>query len=253
MSKIGVNEIFTEISSALDKAQNIWNKVKDEFIVEASRPNILKSLDIDSDIPGHRSVNPDVPEVGQFIAFVLDIRDSSIHLTQAIDAKVSQLERVYYETTAINTLGGLVMSEYDGSITEYLGDGFLALFLVKDEKEKSVVSDASNAANEIIENGLLIVNNILKMRYSLPPLSVGIGMAYSKAVVTTVGYGGQSHPKAIGQCVFRAAKLSDGIDAVRVDDCLEHLWPTGKNPKISFRTIGKYDFKGFELSRLKRK
>ena len=71
-------------------------------------------------------------------------------------------------------------------------------------------------------------------RYQLPNLKVGIGIAYSKAIVTTVGIEGQFHPKAIGECVYRASKLSKGTNEILYDEKIKYLWPKSNGGKIRF-------------------
>lgn len=43
-----------------------------------------------------------------------------------------------------------------------------------------------------------------------PPLKIGIGLAMSKAIVSLTGLSDNHHPKAFGECVFRAIKRSVG-------------------------------------------
>ncbi|MBK8343897.1 MAG: hypothetical protein IPL12_11640 [Bacteroidetes bacterium] len=59
-------------------------------------------------------------------------------------------------------------------------------------------------------------------------------MAFSRALITIVGNGDNLHPKAIGECVYRASKLAFGNNEIYIDDRLEKLWPTEKGGKIKF-------------------
>lgn len=249
-------KIIVSVNTALDDAEKTWNKVGHHFITDEINKSMsayaLESRDVPSQIPGFPILHENKPEVADFIAFVLDIRDSTNHLLQAISSKIakaSQLERVLYETTAINTAGSVVIDNYNGGITEYLGDGFLALFKVENEKNPKEVYDAHNAAQSYLKTALGEVNKILNKRYSLPELKVGIGMAYSKSIVTIVGTGNNLHPKAIGECVYRATKLSTGINEILIDEKLELLWPKSDNGKIRFllRTGHNLDFKSYRL------
>lgn len=81
--------------------------------------------------------------IGEFIALVADMRDSTNHLLQAISPKkadISDLQRVFYETSALLPSLAKVVSFHDGKTTEYLGDGILAFFLV-DEEDKTDAID----------------------------------------------------------------------------------------------------------------
>lgn len=249
-----IEKIKTKIDEALNDAEKIWRQVKPEFINESLRKAFSAEQLVPTKIPGYKFIEEGKPEVADFIALVLDVRESTKHLTQAISAKTakaSQLERVLYEMTAINTAGAIIVDSYNGSITEFLGDGYLALFKVNNKADPKEVYSAHNSAKYFLNIALPKINEIIKERYSLPPLKVGIGMAFSKAIVTVVGYDSNIHPKAIGECVYRASKLSDGINKILIDDRLEQLWPTSKEGKLRFVSCQreKLGFKAFEIGR----
>lgn len=191
---------------------------------------LAKAEIMPSNIPGHDWVSDDRPLVDTFIAAVVDMRDSSKHLLQAIsqkDAKVSQLQRVFYETSALLPAMAQTLKYQQGQVTEYLGDGVLALFRVEPGEEKNTIYKAHWASQDCIGEARTIVNKELARRYSLPPLDLGVGLSCSKAIVTLVGLDGDKHPKAIGECVYRAAKLSKGKNEVYVDAWLRQTWPRG--------------------------
>src|SRR6186713_2296102 len=98
MSKYTVEYLKAEVNKSLEFAEGVWNKVGPEFINE----NLIKAYSlseqtIETDIPGHPFIQSNKPEVSNFIAVVVDLRDSTKHLTQAISTKIasaSQLERL---------------------------------------------------------------------------------------------------------------------------------------------------------------
>ena len=245
-------QLRKEVNNALDRAERIWKRVEPKLVMMSESLIIKAGIEdsLPSNIPGYPQVNPTEPEVDDFIAFVLDIRNSSKHLTEAIGgtAKVSQLKRVLYEITAINTIGSIITDEKQGKITEFLGDGFLALYRVS-KNDKQNVYKAHDAAKECIRVTNTIVNSILSDRYKLPPLKIGIGMAYSQAIITTMGYGNNLHPKALGECVFRATKLSDGTNEILIDDRLKHFWPSSKNGNLQFNLKNNsHGFNGYTIT-----
>lgn len=240
---------------ALDDAEAIWNKVGDK-VIESFQALYEMRINAKSptQIPGIPFIENGNPEVRDYIALVLDIRDSTKHLTQAISERitsVNQLQRVLYETSAVNAAGSIIVNEYDGGITEFLGDGFLALFEVKNTDDKNSVYNAYNTSTKCIEYISTEVNDILKKRYNLPKLEIGIGMAYSKAIVTLVGHGENLHPKAIGECVYRASKLSDkGRNEVYIDDRLKNLWPSSDDGKLRFfSAVNQFKFKSYRIDK----
>ncbi len=243
-------DLKSKIISELEIAEKIYNDVREDLLEKSVIFSRMDESIEDSRIPGFKTVKKGKGEVGDFIAFVFDIRNSTDHLTQSISshiAKASQLERVFYETTAINVCGIEVINKYKGRITEFLGDGYLALFTAKENKQ---VYDAHNAAKDCLKYLSSIVNPILKERYNLPELKVGIGLAYSKAIVTLIGNGDDIHAKAIGECVYRASKLSKGFNEIRVDERLRYFWPKSDDGKLKFNEVGMtgLNFKGYKLN-----
>jgi class 3 adenylate cyclase len=248
------DQIITSVNEALDDAEKIWKEVGHHFVnerLEKAFSAMAEAEKVPSKIPGFPFVQEGEPQVADFIALILDIRNSTQHLLQAISAKIakaSQLERVLYETTAINTAGSIIVDYYKGGITEYLGDGFLALYRVKDTKNPAEVYDAYNSAKFYLSTALNEINTILNNRYSLPNLEIGIGLAYSKAIVTIVGHGKNLHPKALGECVYRASKLSKGVNEIFIDERLELLWPKADDGTLKFILLNKgYDFKSYRI------
>ena len=243
------NKLKNKIISELEIAEKIYNDVRADLIEKSVVFSRIDESVKESKIPGFKLIKEGKGEVGDFIAFVLDIRNSTNNLTQSISSKVakaSQLERVYYETTAINTCGIEIINKYNGGITEFLGDGFLALFHAKEKKD---VHKAHNAAKDFLQYLKTIINPILNERYNLPELKVGIGLAYGKAIVTLIGNNDDIHPKAIGECVFRASKLSNGFNEILLDDKLKYFWPKSDDGKLKFSEINVKDqtFKGYKI------
>jgi class 3 adenylate cyclase len=225
-------KITTAVKDALDEADRVWNNVKHEFIVES-----VKAMSFSEEKKKTISFLPDLPYlehnkqiVPNYIALVLDMRKSTEHLLQAIEAKRSQLSRVMTETFALNAMGNVIVKQYGGSITEYTGDGFIAFFKVAQDQGnlKAIRSKAYTCAEKCLDAVREIINPELHARYELPAVDVGIGLAYSQAIVTIVGTEPNFHVKAIGKCVFRASKLSNGKNSIKIDDDLRRGWPTAK-------------------------
>lgn len=234
------DEITGIVEQNLDNAEAIWNAVGGQIVSYAAMDEGLmrKSAEtLPSKIPGHEMVTDIDPTVDEFIALVADMRESSKHLLCAISrdrADVSQLQRVYYETSALLPALAKTIMYKGGKVTEYLGDGVLGLFQVGPENLEDQIQDAYRAAENCIADTRLIVNKVLNSRYRLPCLDIGVGLAISKAIVTLVGLDGDKHPKVVGECVYRATKLADGKNEVHVDERLRVQWPTTKGGNLSF-------------------
>ncbi|HIF9289536.1 TPA: hypothetical protein ACX6Q0_001510 [Photobacterium damselae] len=221
------------ICANLDNAERIWDKegaqlgVGNECFDSKSR-QLEKSESVTSFIPGYPLVSTDTNEVASFIALVADMRNSSKHLLCEMSlkkAKVSMLQRVYYETSALLPALAKTISFEKGAVTEYLGDGVLAFFKVDDTDPSESIYAAHRAAKNCINTCRMIVNEELFKRYELPALDIGVGLASSKALITLVGLDGAKQAKAFGECVFRATKLSGGTNEIYVDKRLDAMWP----------------------------
>jgi len=85
-----------------------------------------------------------------------------------------------------------------------------------------------------IEATKTIINPILKNRYSLPAIEIGVGMSFSQAVITITGTSNFLKPTAFGKCVFYASKLSKGRNEVYADEALKIIWPKTEDGKLRF-------------------
>jgi len=226
------------VTRSLDRAENTWKDVGSQLLEKRAH----KSFDrLDgfhpTAIPGYPVIEEGKPAVGEFVAVVVDMRKSTEHLLCDISPKfadVTLFKRVYYETSALLPAVASAIESHNGSVVEYLGDGILSLFRVDTDDKSKTIYAAHNAAKDCLD-ALGIVNPILEQRYRLPALDIGIGMALSKAIVTLVGLDNHQHPKAIGECVWRATKLSSGTNQIFIDAALEAAWPRVKGGRLQFR------------------
>ena len=238
---------------ALENAESIWNAVGAEMGKIAKSLHNSLSESVKSTIPGHSLVDFAQPKVDDFIAIVADMRNSTEHLREAIGQqppKPSQLQRVFYETAVLLPCLAKTIENEDGRVTEYLGDGVLGLFQLDRNDKSTAIYDANRAARNCLEMVDVVINPLLSKRHNLPPLRLGVGMAYSRAVVTVVGLPGFMQPKAFGECVFYATKFSCGNNEIYVDKNLERIWPTvNSGASIHFAPIKVKDLDAFRLER----
>lgn len=248
------DKITELVNSSLDRAEKHWRDGGHKLVGEAYAMDSLdESIAYNqSYIPGHPMVSDSETVIDEFIAYVADMRGSTERLMCAISKKhasVSGLQRVFYETSALLPALALTVDFGGGKVTEYLGDGVLALFKVDSEERSVAIYAANKAANDSIGGTRDVVNRILADRYRLPGIDLGVGLAHSRALVSLVGVPGNKHPKAFGECVFRATKLSCGKNEVVIDESLKMLWPKSKSGVISFRPRSHNNVNGFLLTR----
>lgn len=216
-------------------AETKWNQVKDQFVelAEDSRSlrKVAKAL---TQIPGYELLDEDETEVhvDDFVVLLADLRQSTKHLMNnyaAAQKGATELKRVFIETSVLLPCLAQAIRFGNGKVTEYLGDGLLAIFRVPEGKGSKVVVEAHNSAEKCIEAVAMIINPMIKEEYNLPPLEVGIGIARAKGIVNWVGLPGFMVPKVFSQAVFNASKCACGNNEILLAESAEALWPTVKS------------------------
>ena len=236
MTKGDEDRMIAAISSGLDRAERNWDQVSSEMVKKSMMIEIAQdSAVMPSQIPGHSLVS-EHPTIDEFIAMVVDMRKSSERLKTCVNSRnISDgFQRVYYETSALLPAISVVTSFHEGVVTEYLGDGALALFQVDKDDKDQTIRKAYRAATQCVQRMRELINSELHKRYNLPPIQLGVGMSISKAMVTLVGSEDNPHPKAIGECVWEATKLSGETNVIMISKNLYSQWPSSKNGKLGF-------------------
>lgn len=226
-------DLQTKIEVSLDQADSFWKKERVVLLKSVASSNESMVFDsVQSNIPGYELVNDGSSSTDEFIALVADMRNSSQHLTTRINGTKTEsgLHRVFLETSALLPVISELVEHNGGSVVEYLGDGALALFRVSAfESKEDAIIHAYQAASSIIGVGRNCINKALKTRYNLEEINIGIGLALSQALICLVGSGSSKQAKAIGECVYRATKISHETNKVAVDANMNSAWPI--NPK----------------------
>ncbi|KJZ64378.1 hypothetical protein [Pseudomonas fluorescens] len=241
--------------AGLDQAIKTWGKVRqvmlENYGMESRGIPVMDSATA-SNIPGHPFVDYGKPEATEFVAMVVDMRNSTDRLQnlQRFEGIEDGFQRVYYETSALLPALATTALLKGGHVTEYLGDGALILFKVDTDDRGQTVKDAYRAASDCVTTSRGIVNELLSNRFRLPALNIGAGLSMSHAIVTLVGTRDFMQAKAIGTCVWEATKLSSGVNAVHVSQKMRDGWPTGKVGTISFSKLNNLPPKltGFSVS-----
>lgn len=243
-------ELKKLVNESLDQAERVWGHVEHEIIETLTAKawnREVRASEVPSHIPGHATVDSEQPIVDNFIAFMLDMRDSSKHLNMANSFGLQQLQRVLYETAALLPVCSRIVTAKSGRVTEYLGDGLLAFFHAPEGHTEDACYSCHDAAIECMTALGQVVNPALAERYNMPALEMGIGMSYSQSILTIIGDGPHLKPVAFGRSVFDATKLSKGRNQVIVDKSLQFIWPKGENGKVRFTPITIKDHQGFVM------
>ncbi len=250
MSDDLMQQINDLVKKSLDEAETIWNQTGQEL--EENFSCRVKAASLNSRIPGYSFVIDGQPKVDDFIAIAVDLRESTKHLMNAISShitEVNQEQRLFFETSALLPAMAKLVDEHKGKTTEYPGDGILGLFRIDALEPKAAIYDAYHAARDCLEACSKIINPELSRRYSLPEISIGVGLGKSKAIVTLIGYEGFRQPKAIGKCVYYATKLAKGNNEICIDKALHLSWPKTENGHLYFKKLPNSSVEGYVIAR----
>lgn len=240
------------VRAGLRRAAANWQATGKELLEKSSSTGTaIDARAQTSQIPGHPWVSDGVPKVDEFVAVVVDMRNSSQHLKSRINRPLVQhgFQRVYYETSALLSAIAVTTLFDGGVVTEYLGDGALILFPVEKSDRARSVRNAYLSAENCVRDTRDIVNEELSRMFELPPIDVGAGLSLSKALVTLVGAEPNTQPKAIGECVWEATKLSGGVNAVYVSKTVSDAWPATKGGTLKFTACNMKGVDGYRVSR----
>lgn len=232
------------IHNTLNRCEKLWsNTLGDET-------QIRKAMMAESAIPGCPFLGKNQYKSDLFVCLMLDMRDSTKHLRQAISAKiarVSQMQRVFYEVSALLPAMTKVINDKNGSVTEYLGDGLLALFQLPtiSTAQEPILLNVIRAANNCMQALNEIINPILFERYKLPSLEIGIGLSYSDAIISHFGLHPNTQIKVLGECIYLASSLSKERNKIVIHENLKKIWPTSKNGQLRFEEKAYKDIKGY--------
>jgi len=250
------------VEDSLDEAELIWDEVGSEMRKKMASltENFSASGDAHpSRIPGYETVFRGKPKVDDFIAVVVDLRGSKNHLNQAISGRITDVteeQRLLYETSALLPVAAKLIDDNQGLSTEYIGDGVLGLFNVKelgedDDGHLNAIYSAYDASRDCLDACKTVINPELEKRYKLPPLAIGVGMGRSRAIIMAVGYDGFRQARAVGKCVYHATELSKGSNEVWIDDVVRRSWPKTEGGKLRFRQVrnGRISIPGYVILR----
>ncbi|UIF88021.1 hypothetical protein KAF44_22465 (plasmid) [Cupriavidus necator] len=228
-------EVKKAVVLGLDNAEKTWKKIGSELLKEGyAFDHAIEAHLEPSRIPGHPLVSDNNPVVEEFVAVMVDMRDSSKHLKTRVNGIAMEgIQRIYFETSALLPAVAVTTGFREGVVTEYLGDGALVLFPVQVGDRPKSVRAAYQAARDCVDDARAIINEELYRRYKLPSIDLGAGLSLSKALVTLVGTPGNLQPKAIGECVWEASKLSGGRNAVFVAEGVKKAWPATQGERYA--------------------
>jgi adenylate cyclase len=149
---------------------------------------------------------------------VVDIRNYT-RLTQELDESVlSQMIGTWFNQ------GGQIVSNYGSSVTKYIGDAMMSIWIHNPEENSNPVSNS--VSQQMLQTfsalrELFIMSNNLNVKFKLPfTLRVGAGMNTGYAMVGQMGTSSLPDYTALGDTVNTAFRLESITKELNVDIAL---------------------------------
>lgn len=216
------NELIRLTRSRIYLAQSHLDKDK-------INEELKKSFSAEAEIPGFEQkpmkfgsfVNK------EFVALMTDIRSSKKIIES--EQGVSKMFQIFYSYSAVIAN---IVDTYDGTATEFLGDGVLCLFPT-DEGTANALTKAFRCSIDILNARHTILNPIYRENF-LPQIDYGIGVDYGITIVTKFGYKGDNDLKAFGKSVYNVSRLCKGINVINFSPKAYNDIPKHPNGTIAF-------------------
>jgi class 3 adenylate cyclase len=176
----------------------------------------------------------------EFVAMMTDIRKSTDIINRPNGTRDMFL--IFYAYSAVTAN---IVDHYNGTSTEFLGDGVINLFDT-DKGLDEAFKNSIRASREILAARDLILNPLFQY-LQLPTIDLGIGIDHGVTIVTRFGYKTDNDLKAFGSCVYNASKLSKGMNEIIISEKSKVAWPSSTDGKLQFsQTILKEGLIGYK-------
>lgn len=187
-------------------------------------------LNEEAELPGYenRKVKFGKFENREFVVMMTDIRDST-----AIINSQNGLVKMFLIFYVYAGIVAKIVDKYGGSSTEFLGDGVLNLFGIKEHGRDSALINSMVAAWAIMEAREKILNPFF-IENDLPTIDFGIGIDHGLTIVTRFGYQSDNDLKAFGSCAYNASKLSKKKNVIMVSENSKAVWPSSEGGVLAF-------------------
>jgi class 3 adenylate cyclase len=199
----------------------------------------LSSLIINeqAELPGYeeRKIKFVKFENREFVVMMTDIRDST-SIINGPNGLVNMF-LIFYVYAGIVAH---IVDKHKGTATEFLGDGVLNLFGVKELGLDDALVNSMTAAREIMYARQHILNPFF-LENDLPLINMGIGIDHGVTIVTHFGYKYDTDLKAFGTCAYNASKLSKAFNQIHVSENSRAIWPIRVGGTLSFGMLNFVD------------
>lgn len=213
---------------AIQRLHVAYNYLQDKKVTD----ELKKSIKEEAEIPGFENKPMKFGQFvnKEFVAMMTDIRKSTDIINRPNGTRDMFL--IFYAYSAVTAN---IVDYYNGTATEFLGDGVINLFDT-DQGLDVAFRNSMRASREILAARALILNPLFQS-LQLPTIDLGIGIDHGVTIVTRFGYKTDNDLKAFGSCVYNASKLSKGINEIIISDKSKLAWPSSSEGKLLFSQI----------------
>lgn len=222
------------IKIAIERIQLATNHIERS----KNKEELKKAINEEAEIPGFETRPMKFGQFvnKEFVVMMTDIRKS----TDIINAEngLVNMFKIFYAYSAVVAN---IVDKNQGTSTEFLGDGVLNLFDIESKDRDDAFKHAIQASREILYAREFILNPLFT-HYSLPNISIGIGIDHGVTIVTRFGYKTDNDLKAFGKCVYNVSRLCKGVNTILGSPNAQANWPKSPNGTLQF--IPAYDADG---------
>lgn len=141
-----------------------------------------------------------------------------------------------------------VVKHYHGKVIDIMGDGLMVFWGGRAAREdenmvKSLaVKNAGLCGRDMLIVRESVINRIIEENDLGPNISIGVGVTFDSVIVTKIGIADSYDVKAFGDCINIASHYANETEnRVKVSKKVKNEWPSSKNGKIRFTSIGNGD------------
>ena len=141
-----------------------------------------------------------------------------------------------------------VVKHYHGKVIDIMGDGLMVFWGGRAAREdenmvKSLaVKNAGLCGRDMLIVRESVINRIIDENDLGPSINIGVGVTFDSVIVTKIGIADSYDVKAFGDCINIASHYANETEnRVKVSKKVKNEWPSSKNGKIRFTSIGNGD------------
>ena len=141
-----------------------------------------------------------------------------------------------------------VVKHYNGKVIDIMGDGLMVFWGGQAAREENnmvktlAIKNAGLCGKDMLKIREDVINRIIENEDLGPKIDIGIGVTFDSVIVTKIGIPDSYDVKAFGDCINIASHYAnETTNKVKVSKKIRNEWPSSKNGRIKFTSIGNGD------------